>query len=212
MNRWGTPLTERPLVIFAHGGTFFPPIGNGSPFGSRKDSVNVEICTRLAKMGYVAVSFSYRQGWIAISPQAEVKRKTILEAAYRSIQDVRACIRYFRKNAAVDGNGFKVDVNRIAVGGQGTGGYVSYGAAFLKRFGQINLAKFTDFSTAPPTPYIDSMILGDPYGVKMTVFNRPNNATYSSEHHFGFSLTGANGDTSWVEAGDIPYCGFPKPQ
>jgi hypothetical protein len=60
----------------------------------------VEICTRLAKSGYVAIAATYRQGWLPLSENQNTVTGTLLQAAYRGIQDVRSLIRYLRKDMA----------------------------------------------------------------------------------------------------------------
>lgn len=47
----GDTKTDRPLVIYLHTGNFIPFSFNGSCGGTVTDSTNVEIATRLAKMG-----------------------------------------------------------------------------------------------------------------------------------------------------------------
>lgn len=210
----GDTVSKRPVVLISHTGTFLPPIANQGATGFRSDSANVEMCQRFAKMGYVAVSVSNRLGWNALpTAPAETKRKTLLEAAYRGIQDIRGAIRFMRSTEALDGNPFRIDVDKFAVGGIGTGGYLSYGAAYLKRFEQINLLKFTDF-TDPinPVPYIDSSLLGDVYGLNQRPLCLPVAPGYSSDFTTGFALGGALGDTSWIEAGDMPFISIHVPQ
>ena len=53
---------------------------------------------RWAKKGYVAVAMTYRQGWNPQSPSQTVRTSTILQAAYRGIQDAKAMVRYYEKN------------------------------------------------------------------------------------------------------------------
>ncbi|MGB1552539.1 MAG: hypothetical protein ACPG86_06700, partial [Schleiferiaceae bacterium] len=47
--------TDRPVVIVWHTGSFIPKGLNGSPLGTKEDSAVVEMCTRFARMGYVAI-------------------------------------------------------------------------------------------------------------------------------------------------------------
>ncbi|MEM6346109.1 MAG: T9SS type A sorting domain-containing protein [Bacteroidota bacterium] len=205
----GDTASMRPLILFAHTGTFFPPAVNGGPSGARTDSICVEFATRMAKRGYVVAVFTYRKGWNATSSNAEVKRKTILEAAYRGIHDARACVRYFRRNVAEDGNGWRIDPDRIAMGGDGTGGYVTYGATYLKRFEQVFITKFIDFTDPMnPVPYVDTLQLGQPYGLDSVALNIVNHPGYSSDFSMGFALGGALGDSSWVEPNDPPFVSF----
>lgn len=210
----GDTVSRRPVVFICHTGTFLPPIANQGATGFRSDSANVEMCRRFAKMGYVAVSISNRLGWIALpTADPEVKRKTLLEAAYRGIQDVRGAIRFMRSTVALDNNPFRIDEDKFVVGGIGTGGYLSYGSAYLKRYDQINLLKFTNFSDPMnPVPYVDSSTLGDVYGLNQRQLCLPVSPGYSSDFSVGFAMGGALGDTSWVEAGDMPFISIHVPQ
>lgn len=201
----GDTLTNRPVIVFGIGGTFFPAIVNGGFTGERSDAANVDFATRMAKKGYVVAVVQYRRGWNPLG-SALIQQRTILQAAYRGIQDMRNVVRYFRATEADSSNKWGIDPGRIAVGGNGTGGYMSYGATYLKRYDQTLKAKFTDFSdTANPTPFLDTLSLGDPYGIKSATYNNPNYPTYSSDFNMGFALGGALGDSSWVEQGDAPF-------
>ena len=198
-------VSERPLVIFGVTGTFLPAIVNQGFTGERTDSAVVEIANRLTQMGYVVAVTQYRRGWNALGTEIE-QQKTILEAAYRGIQDMRNAVRFFRKTVEEDGNPYGVDIDKIAVGGTGTGAYVSYGATYLSSFDEVNLQKFIDFD-APggPAPFVDTLILGDVNGVNQALLNIPNYPEYSSEFHVGFGMDGALGDASMVSEGEPPF-------
>ncbi|MEL6134933.1 MAG: T9SS type A sorting domain-containing protein, partial [Bacteroidota bacterium] len=87
-----------------------------------------------------------------------------------------------------------------------------YGACFLKRSEQILLLKFFDFTDPMnPIPYVDTTQLGGPYGLEVGQLNVPQNPTYSSDFNVGFTLGGACGDVSWVEAGDPPILSVHSP-
>ena len=73
-NSVGDTVTNRPLVIYLHTGNFMPYEINGACGGTMRDSSNVEIATRLAKMGYVVAVVNYRQGWNPLHPQELVRR------------------------------------------------------------------------------------------------------------------------------------------
>lgn len=207
----GDTESTRPVVIFAPTGNFLPRITNGSPVGTRRDSTPVEICTRLAKMGYVAISFSYRQGWNPVTTDQNTRTATLLQAAYRGIQDARNVVRFLRANVDTAGNDYKVDPNRIAVGGVGTGGYVALGTGYLNEFSEILVPKFFNLDSTPPEPYVDSTLHGNIWGTNTTPINNPNYATYSSDIHFCFNMGGALGDSSWVDAGEVPSVAFHTP-
>ncbi len=198
-------LEERPLILFAVTGTFFPAYANSGFTGERNDSAVVEIANRLTTMGYVVAVVQYRRGWNPLGSEAEAQ-KTILQAAYRGIQDLRNAVRYFRWSSAMDSNRYKVDVGRIAVGGTGTGGYVSNGVNFLSDFNEILIPKFIDFSDEDnPVPFVIDSIHGNIYGTNQTLLNIPNYPEYSSDINVGFSMDGAVGDVGFVDEADPPF-------
>ena len=80
----------------------------GQPTGSKADYSVVENCMRWAKKGYVAVAMDYRLGWNPTSTDQNVRTSTLLQAAYRGIQDAKAMVRYMRKTEAEDGNPYGV--------------------------------------------------------------------------------------------------------
>lgn len=214
------PLTERPLIILMHTGSFLPPIINGQPTGGRTDSTIVEMCKRFARRGYVAAAMSYRLGW---NPQAtgaagqDIRTGTLLQAVYRAILDAKACVRYFRAEADTGGNSWGIDTSKIILGGVGTGGYIALAYATLDDPAEISLPKFLANTTLPApysftagSSYVDQSILGDFEGAGGNpLANNPNNHQgYNSKVQFVFNMGGAMGDTSWVEAGDAPMVAF----
>ncbi|MEO6759586.1 MAG: hypothetical protein ABIO24_09040, partial [Saprospiraceae bacterium] len=173
----GDLVTARPLAIYLHTGNFLPYPQNGSCGGTRNDSATVEMAIRLAKMGYVVAVADYRLGWnpLATGPTGELTRRaTLINAAYRGVQDVRTCVRYFKRNVAEAGNQWKVDTSRIVVIGQGTGGYVSLTANSLDKYSEIiNTSiphKFELPTGNPPyTPMVLQPYNGNIYGTAPTV-------------------------------------------
>jgi len=226
--------TERPLIIYLHTGNFFPYPQNGSCGGTLADSSNVEFATRLAKMGYVVAVADYRLGWNPFSTQELIRRFTLINGAYRGVQDVRACIRYFRKNVAEQGNSFGVDPDKIVVWGQGTGGYLSLATAYLDEFNEI-------YTTSDPNkfrlplpngtlyPMVQEQYNGDIFGVQAQLgivdatYNAitgiplgdtlfiPNHPGYDSDFELAVNMGGALGDSTWMDPGDIPLISFHVP-
>ncbi len=206
----GDDLTERPVVIFAHRGDFLPPIINQTPYGSKRDSSVVEICRDMAKRGFVAISMGYRLGWNPFGSDQEIK-SGVLQASYRLSQDMHNVIRYLRMDAAEQGNTFKIDVNKIALGGFDSAGWGAASVAHLKSVSQVqNLVKFVDLGTVPPTPFIIEEVHGNPQGTNEAVINIPNHASYSSEIAAYINIEGGLGDLSWIEEGDAPMIGFQR--
>ena len=223
----GDTLTDRPVVILAHTGSFLPPVINGQPTGGKTDSSVVQQCMRWARKGYVAVAMSYRLGWNPTSTDQDTRTSTLLQAAYRGIQDAKAMVRFLRKTEDVDGNPYGIDPNKIALGGQGTGGYISLGYATLDTVGdnipwqEIYLTKFFNLTTMQP--YVYPPIFGNYDGtdatfmpiydtlgniIGQTPWNIPNWPTYSNEITMAFNIGGCLGDSSWLEQGDVPIVSF----
>lgn len=207
----GDLLTERPLIIFMHTGSYLPRYINGTPTGSRNDSATVEICNRFARRGYVVANMDYRLGWNPAGSNVDIRRGTILNAIYRSIQDAKACVRFFRKDAATT-DLYKIDSTNIILGGQGTGGYIALNYVSLNDPAEITLPKFISGITDPNygfvagQPYVNQAVLGDYDGYGgIPQLNNPNNSPgYTNDVQFAFNLGGALGDSSWLEAGDPP--------
>ncbi|MAO72220.1 MAG: hypothetical protein CMD02_06940 [Flavobacteriales bacterium] len=232
----GDTSTNRPVIIVSHTGSFLPPVANGQATGSIKDSSIVEQCNRWAKKGYVAVAMGNRLGWNPLSTDQNVRTSTLLQASYRAIQDAKAMVRYMRMTED-NGNPYGIDPDKIVLGGQGTGAYISLGYATLDDESKLYLPKFIDQSNPQiPIPYVIPVYMGNFDGTDMTYapmldtngipmidtstgviipivdstspLNIPNNPTYSNDINLAFNVGGALADISWLEAGDIPIVSF----
>jgi hypothetical protein len=221
-------LNERPLVVYAPTGNFLPAGVNGSPTGNRKDSSAVNIAKQFAKRGYVCAVVDYRLGWNPFSTDQIVRTGTILNAAYKGMQDTKAAVRFFRKDIATT-NAYKIDGSRVILVGEGTGGYVMMAHAFLDkpwkiaRLPGLGDDKFLR-TLNPDSSVIDTMRIGnfdgtDAIDVNLIPFatsgnflkitgNIANNPGYASNAQFVINLGGALGDTSWLDAGQIPMIGI----
>ncbi|MES2691577.1 MAG: T9SS type A sorting domain-containing protein [Bacteroidota bacterium] len=193
------PTAPKPLIIVAHTGSFIPALLNSQATGNKDDSTMVELCSRLAKRGFLVVAMNYRLGWNATTTQDSIATKQLLQATYRGIQDMRNCIRFMRKNATVYG----VDTSKIIVGGQGTGGYIALALGSIDRKQEIeNIAKFQD---ANFNPMVNINAMGDWMGLG----GDPNEVVagesdIAANAHMVFNFGGAMGDSSWLEANSLP--------
>ncbi|NNC83538.1 MAG: alpha/beta hydrolase, partial [Flavobacteriales bacterium] len=197
---------ERPVIVYMHTGNFLPPPINGSMMGQKTDSLAVDLCKAWARRGYVAVSIDYRLGWNPIAPDVQTRRGTLLNAVYRALQDSKMAVRYIKDNA-VD---FQVDVNHIALFGEGSGGYMAQAYTTLdKPETELFLEKFLPNPFDPSVSYIDTLVVGPPSG-----FGYPNSLNLyrdngiSAEVHMSVNAGGALADESWLEAGDVPMVAF----
>lgn len=214
--------TSRPLILYFGTGNFLPSPDNGTTSGTKNDSINVELCTRLAKMGYVVANVRYRLGWNPISPDINVRVSTLINAAWRGVQDSRTCMRFFRKNVAEAGNQYGICPHKITVWGEGTGGYISLATATLDNYSDILLPKFIgpDINgDGIPDPFVIEPINGDMNGETILGKNPlngdtlalPNHPGYNSDAQLCVNMGGALGDISWLDAGDPPFIAFHVP-
>ena len=116
--------TSRPVIIYLHTGNFLPQGINGSPTGSKRDSAVVNMCKQWARSGYVVAALNYRLGWNPISSDPDVRRGTLLQAVYRALHDTQTAVRFMRSTMGAD-NPYGIDPEKIALFGQGSGGYVA---------------------------------------------------------------------------------------
>ncbi len=166
----GDTASIRPLIVFAHGGSF---IG-----GDKSNSDQVDLCTHFAKRGYVTATINYRLG---ISFPFDSTNAT--RAVYRAVQDMKAAIRYFRKDAATT-NLYHIDPNVIFIGGSSAGALTALHYAYLDQYNELPVA-------------IDTAVMGNIEG-------NSGNAGYSTAVNAVINLCGALGKKTWMQPGDEP--------
>ncbi len=168
----GDTAAFRPLIVWVHGGSF---VG-----GSKTDNDVVGLCQHFAKRGYVCASINYRLGIAFPYNQASATN-----AVFLGVQDMKAAIRFFRKDAAIS-NLYHIDPNMIFGGGSSAGAFCALHLAYLDQPSEL------------PTS-IDTIALGGIEG-------NSGNPGYSSHVNAVLNLCGAMGDTAWMVPGDIPVC------
>jgi len=194
------PNAKRPIIIYLHTGNFLPPGTNGSTLGDKADSLAVDICRGFARRGFIALSIDYRLGWNPLALSVQERRGGILNAVYRSIHDVKECIRVLKALEA-QGNPYKMDVSKIALFGEGTGGYVANAYSTLDKYAEMNLPKFINPLTSKS--YIDTSKIGYIDGTRGAL-NLYANSTVSTNVQVTANIGGALADSSWMEIGDAP--------
>jgi len=171
---YGDELEDRPVVIFMFGGSF---VG-----GSRTSSDIVELCTRYAKRGYVAVAIDYR---LTLDLLFLANETTAYKAASKGMHDLKGAIRFLRMNDELY-NDYRIDTSRIYAGGVSAGGISAVNAAYL------------DLDSEIPS-FIQDWI-EDNGGLE----GNSGNPGYDSNFHGILNLCGAVGETEWIIEGDIP--------
>lgn len=107
--------TNRPVIIWAHGGSFIN--------GSRTSSEIVPFAERFAKRGFVCVSISYRLGLDGFPPNQQI----VLRSVIRAVQDGKGVVRFLRANADTYG----IDTTKIFFGGSSAGAILALHAGYL---------------------------------------------------------------------------------
>jgi dienelactone hydrolase len=110
--------TNRPLIIFAHGGYFI--------FGDKGSFA--EECEFFAKSGYVAVSINYRL--------IDIEGDSVMTPKYAvidAVNDMKAAVRYFNQ----EDNEFKIDSDNIFVGGYSAGAITSLHYAYANTVNDV---------------------------------------------------------------------------
>ncbi len=114
-------LANRPLIIFAFGGSFVSG-----------DRTQVHfLCEYFARRGYVTAAIDYRTGIFF-----PINEKSTTLAVVRAMHDMKASVRFFYKDAATT-NTFGIDTNRIIVGGISAGAITAIHTAYLDKQSEI---------------------------------------------------------------------------
>ena len=174
----GDTVKRRPLLIFAHQGGFIT--------GSKTDAYMVSICTRLARLGYVAASIEYRLGFpLTGFSVALTDTVGLAQAAIRGMQDMRAAVRFFRQDAAT-AKAYRVYSNYIVAAGSSAGAFIALETGYLDKASEVpdyeGLASLGGIEGASGTP------------------------GYSSAVAAVLNLSGATENPSIIEAGNVPLC------
>jgi para-nitrobenzyl esterase len=170
----GDTSVARPLIIWVHGGSF---IG-----GTSADVDVSSLSSHFAKKGFVCASINYRLG------MNSVDSTNAIYAVIRAVQDVKAAVRFFRKDRAIT-NTYKIDTANIFIGGSSAGAIAVLHAVYLKRDCQIY-------------PYINAAKLAQLGGLNGT----SGNPGYSNSVKGVISLCGALATYGLMEVGDVPLC------
>lgn len=211
---------SRPVVMICHSGQFLPFPENTRVSGDKRDMTVVEIATRLAKRGYVAVTVDYRLGWNPIAETLFERKKTFVQAVYRASQDTRAANRFLRHSVDTQGNPYGVDPDNIALFGIGSGGFISQFVGHVDDAEELLIPKFIETTPNGDIPIIDEAIYGNINGTSLGINPLTGDTIcmvdealvgYSSEFVFTTNLSGAILDTSFIDEHSLPQVAFHVP-
>ncbi len=170
----GDNFAHRPLIVLA-----FP---GGLTSGIRQSPDIVQLCDNFSRRGYVCASIDYRLGFENGS-DCDTNQ---FRAFMRGVQDMRAAVRYFYKDALTT-NTYHIDTTQIWIGGTSAGAFIGLNYAYFK---------LDTFSKVPPdwaAPVF--LALGGTEGTS-------GNPGYSSKVKGVIDLCGGIADTVWMRPGD----------
>jgi len=178
----------RPIIYFVHGGSFIE--------GDRNDQQINKIAQHFAQKGYVTANIEYRleQSDLPSAFLNFVDANNWYKAIARATQDLKASIRYIKKNVATNGNQYKVDTTKIFIYGSSAGAIAALHAVYLDDTAEMRSSVFKSSYIA----------LGGLDG-------NSGNAGYSSTAGIKaiVSCSGAIQATEWLDNNtDISYIGF----
>lgn len=133
----GDTSSKRPLLVFAHGGSFIN--------GTRNNPDVTYLCEEFTKRGYVCVSIQYRLG-IDLAKFFTEGGTQFANAVWRGALDGRAAIRFLRAKS----DSLKINTEKIYLGGVSAGGVLGLHAACLD----------TQTELANADPAIDTASIG----------------------------------------------------
>ena len=177
----GDSLTNRPLIIFIHGGAF--KSGDKDPSSGAGGAGFLKYFGYgMAKRGYVVASINYRlTTW--------TDDATHYKAMLLATQDAKAAIRFFRKNASTYG----IDTSLIFVSGESAGAHTAVQLSYLDSTEVLGFYQWGSIGWSAVGGSFENTSLG--------------NAGYSSHVKACFSNWGALVDTNYMQAGGIPvFC------
>ncbi len=122
----GDTAAMRPLIILAHGGSFY----GGD---KAQDPSVVTLCNNFAKRGYVTASINYRLG---DAIQMYLDSSYAIETVLKALSDGKSAIRFFRKDAATT-NTYKINPNIVFVGGNSAGAVLYMHSIFVDSLGEL---------------------------------------------------------------------------
>jgi dienelactone hydrolase len=172
-------VTNRPLIILAHGGNFLG--------GSKTGTDVLQFCNDFADMGYVVASIDYRVGMTNF-PFPGPDSSDATEAVIRAVHDAKAAVRYFKMNYTIGGNTYGIDTSNIFFMGVSAGGFMALQVAYLD-------------DEAEYPAWCDST---NQYGLHGGIEGLSGNPGYSSNVRAVINIAGALGDTAYIDAGDEP--------
>tara|TARA_B100001758_G_scaffold105218_1_gene90130 strand:- start:49246 stop:50376 length:1131 start_codon:yes stop_codon:yes gene_type:complete len=179
---------NRPLIIFAHGGSFM---------GGEKDLADcVDFCSSFAKKGYVTASANYRLVSPADQQDFIFYQEKQYEAILKAVSDIKSAIRYFRKDFTTN-NTYGIDTSTIFIAGSSAGAVTMLHLAYIDAISDL------------PTSVTD--VLGNTFNPHNIVSSLggslegdAGNYGFSSKVSGVISFAGGINNVNWIDSEDEP--------
>lgn len=177
---FGDDEEQRALIFFAHGGSFV--------VGDKSDLE--EVAKQYARLGYVVASIEYRLGFTESIFTDLPDSVDATAAVIRGVHDMKAAMRWFIKDATIESNQFKIDIDKIFIAGFSAGGFI------------VNQLAYLDEESEWP-------VFGSEYpGLEGGIPGNSGNPGFEENFVAGLNVAGAIGDTSWIKTDDEPLISF----
>lgn len=171
----GAPAGKRPLLVFAHGGSFSA--------GSKEDGTASEIARRFASRGFTTASINYR---LESSTLNLVDSSVAAGAVIRAVSDMKAAVRFFSKDAETS-NLYSIDTAAMYVGGNSAGAIAAVNYAYLIDTNDI---------VVPIHQYVRDVVRNNG-----GVDGNSGNAGYYDKVKGVLNFAGGVKDTAWIQPG-----------
>tara|TARA_X000000368_G_scaffold48986_1_gene34937 strand:+ start:974 stop:2119 length:1146 start_codon:yes stop_codon:yes gene_type:complete len=184
---------NRPLIIFAHGGSFMG--------GDKNLPDCIDFCNSFAKKGYVTASVNYRIVSQANQQNFILYQEDQYEAILKAVADIKSAIRYFRKDFIINDT-YGIDTSTIFIGGSSAGAVTMLHLEYIDAISDLpNSVTYSDILSGQPITFnpqnIITTIGGDLEG-------DAGNDGYSSKVSGVISFAGGINNISWIDASDEP--------
>ncbi len=210
----------RPMVLVVHGGDGLPEAVNMTCVGSKTDQTTVDTARKLARMGYVAVAPSYRQGWNPLQTQPDLFLDGLVDAALRAATDLRTAARFLRQDIAENGNTYGIDPDRFSIWGTSTSaGTYSGFATYVNEEEEVQTETYfvTDPVTGEVRNVVDLGLNGGLFGLEVGMTadgdttNYVNSPGFSSAFQMSALGSAISLDPGIIDADEPPMIMFGNP-
>ncbi len=184
---------NRPLIIFAHGGSFMG--------GDKNLPDCIDFCNSFAKKGYVTASVNYRLVSQANQQNFLLSQEEQYTTILKAVADIKAAIRFFRKDFSTN-NTYGIDTSTIFIGGSSAGAVAMLHLAYIDAISDLpNSVTYLDILSGQPITFNPQNIIATIGG---DLEGDAGNNGYSSKISGVISFAGGINNVNWIDGADEP--------